>query len=123
MLTLGAPESGKSFGALNQAIFENLKDGKPQCIVDLQYPVQTSMFVAIAQEFGYQPEDIHLFVPGMPESEIWNICEGAGGIKSLQRAEQIQDNAADGEVKRDDFFSPGVKALLAGCISMCRHIP
>jgi type IV secretory pathway TraG/TraD family ATPase VirD4 len=123
VITFGAPKTGKSFGVLNQLIFENLLRGGPQCIVDLQYPVQTSMFIAIAQEFGYAKEDIHLFVPGMPESEIWNICETAEGIKALEQAGLIQDNASEADVKKDDFFSPGVKFLLAGLMSMCRHVP
>lgn len=122
-ITFGAPKTGKSFGILNQLIFENLRKGNPQCIVDLQYPVQTSMFVAIAQEFGYKAEDIHLFVPGMPESGVWNICEQAEGIKALEMSGLIQDNASEADVKKDDFFSPGVKFLLAGLMSMCRHIP
>jgi type IV secretory pathway TraG/TraD family ATPase VirD4 len=121
-ITFGAPKTGKSFGILNQLIFENLLKGNPQCILDLQYPVQTSMFVAIAQEFGYAPEDIHLFVPGMPESGIWNICELAEDIKALEMSGLIQDNASEADVKKDDFFSPGVKFLLAGTMSICRHI-
>jgi type IV secretory pathway TraG/TraD family ATPase VirD4 len=123
VITFGAPKTGKSFGILNQLIFENLLKGMPQCIVDLQYPVQTSMFVAIAQELGYKPEDIHLFVPGMPESGIWNATETAEGIKALEMSGLIQDNASEADVKKDDFFSPGVKFLLAGLMSMCRHIP
>jgi type IV secretory pathway TraG/TraD family ATPase VirD4 len=122
VITFGAPETGKSYSILNQLIFENLRAGNPQCIVDLQYPVQTSMFVAIAQEFGYAPEDIHLFVPGMPESGVWNICERAEGIKALEMSGLIQDNASEADVKKDDFFSPGVKFLLAGLMSMCRHV-
>jgi type IV secretory pathway TraG/TraD family ATPase VirD4 len=123
VITFGAPKTGKSFGILNQLIFENLLKGMPQCIVDLQYPVQTSMFLAIAQELGYKPEDIHLFVPGMPESGIWNATETAEGIKALEMSGLIQDNASEADVKKDDFFSPGVKFLLAGLMSMCRHIP
>jgi type IV secretory pathway TraG/TraD family ATPase VirD4 len=123
VITFGAPKTGKSFGVLNQLIFENLRKGMPQCIVDLQYPVQTSMFVAIAQEFGYAIEDIHLFVPGMPESGVWNATETAEGIKALEMSGLIQDNASEADVKKDDFFSPGVKFLLAGLMSMCRHVP
>ena len=122
VLTFGAPKTGKSHSILNQLIFENLRDGNPQAIVDLQYPIQTSMFVAIAEEFGYLPEDIHVFVPGMPESEIWNACQEAKGLKSLGKAAQIQDNATEGDVKKDDFFSPGVKFLLAALMSMSRQI-
>jgi type IV secretory pathway TraG/TraD family ATPase VirD4 len=123
VITFGAPKTGKSFGILNQLIFENLLKGMPQCIVDLQYPVQTSMFVAIAQSLGYKAEDIHLFVPGMPESEIWNITELAEGINALEMSGLVQDNASEADVKKDDFFSPGVKFLLAALMSLCRHLP
>ena len=121
VLTFGAPKTGKSFGILNQLIFEILLSGKPQVIVDLQYPVQASMFVPIAVSLGYKPEDIHVFVPGLPESEVWNACENAEGLKALSTAAQIQDNSSEGEIKKDDFFSPGVKVLLAGLMSMARH--
>ena len=122
VVTWGAPKTGKSFGILNQLIFENLLAGNPQVIVDLQYPVQTSMFIPIALELGYKPEDIFLFVPGLPESQVWNACEQAKGLKSLSTAAQIQDNSSEGDIKKDDFFSPGVKVLLAGLMSMARHV-
>jgi type IV secretory pathway TraG/TraD family ATPase VirD4 len=118
----GAPDSGKSFGIHNQLIFENLRDGNPQVITDLQYPEQTSMFVAIAQQFGYAPEDIHLFVPGVEESEIWNLCESADDVKALEMSALIQENASEDDVKKDDFFSPGVKFLLAATMSICRQV-
>lgn len=123
ILTFGAPKSGKSFGILNQAIYEHLKKGYPQVIVDLQYPVQTSMFVAVAQELGYKAKDIHLFVPGEKESGIWNICESAVGSKALEMASMLQANFSSKDAKADDFFTPAGRQLIGAVLSMARHIP
>jgi type IV secretory pathway TraG/TraD family ATPase VirD4 len=125
VITFGAPEYGKSFGILNYLAFEHLREGGPMCMLDLQYPEQTSRFVAIAQSLGYHPDDIHVFAPGEEESEVWNICEGLEGSAALERAALMQDNAArDGKHRQsDDFFTPGVRLLLAGSMSLVRHVP
>ena len=123
ILTFGAPKSGKSYGILNQGIYAHLKMGCPQVIVDLQYPVQTSIFVAMAQELGYKPQDINLFVPGEKESGIWNICESAVGSKALEMASMLQANFSSKDAKADDFFTPAGRQLIGAVLSMARYIP
>ena len=123
IFTFGAPKSGKSFGSLNQAIFANLLMGNPQVIVDLQYPVQTSIFIAIAQDLGYAPEDINLFVPGEKESGSWNPCHSAVGSRALEMAATFQANVSKKDAKSDDFFTPACCQLIAADLSVARHLP
>ncbi|NJM76217.1 MAG: type IV secretory system conjugative DNA transfer family protein [Acaryochloridaceae cyanobacterium RU_4_10] len=124
LITFGKPESGKTFGIQQNLIFQQLKDGGPLCLVDLQYPVQTSQIVSIAASFEYKPEDIYIFAPGERESEVWNITEGVEGAAAQERAALMQDNAArEGAHRQEDqFFTPGVRLLLAGSMSLVRHI-
>ena len=123
ILTFGAPKSGKSFGITNQAIYAHLMQGNPQVIVDLQYPTQTSLFAPIAQYLGYDPKDIHLFVPGEPTSGRWNIVEHAVGGRSMEMTYLLQANARAEQVREDAFFGPAGRFLTAATMSMCRQIP
>jgi type IV secretory pathway TraG/TraD family ATPase VirD4 len=123
MLSFGAPETGKSFGTLNQAIYKHLKLGQPEVIVDLQYPEQTQHFIPIALKFGYKPEDIHLFVPGEDTSGIWNPTQCAVGSKALEMAKSANANIKPPDAKSDGYFDPALESLLAGLMSTCRNIP
>jgi type IV secretion system protein VirD4 len=123
LLTFGAPKSGKSYGVLNQAIYAHLKQGKPQVIVDLQYPTQTSIFVPMAQHLGYAPKDINLFVPGEKTSGIWNMVKHASGSRAGEMTQLLQANTRVEGAREDGFFGPAGRYLISGTMSTCRNIP
>ena len=107
----------------NHLIHEHLKQGFPQVILDLDYPAQASVFVPLAQELGYAPEDIHFFVPGEPESGIWNPCDSAIGNKSIEISSAFQFSACAKEDRLSDLSSSNCLVLMAVILSMARHLP
>jgi type IV secretory pathway TraG/TraD family ATPase VirD4 len=123
IFSIGAPKTGKSFGCLNALIYEHLKQGQAQVILDLQYPVQASLFIPIAQQLGYAPEDINLFVPGEDESGTWNMTESAVGSKALAMSTMLQANFSSKDSKDDDFFTPAGRQLIAASLSLANQFP
>ena len=122
ILAFGAPKTGKSYGVTNMAIYEHLKRGQPQVIVDLQWPEQSMMFVYIAQMLGYSPDDIHMFVPGEPCSDIWNMVEHAVGTKAQEMARMLTANSKMPGQQTQQFFDDAMVWLLSGTMSMLRQI-
>jgi type IV secretory pathway TraG/TraD family ATPase VirD4 len=122
MLTFGKPETGKSYGIANHAIYKHLKDKQPAVIMDLQYPEQTRHFIPLALKFGFLSENIKLFVPGEDTSDVWNPTQAATGSKALETGKSINANTKPVGAKMDGFFDPACESLLAGLLSYVRHV-
>jgi len=123
MISFGAPDTGKSFGTVNQAAYQHIRAKQPAVIVDVQYPEQTQHFIPIALKYGYKAENINLFVPGSETSGIWNPTEFAIGTKALEMAKSVNANIKPIDAKSDGFFDPALESLLAGLMSICRNMP
>ncbi|MGA7953455.1 MAG: TraM recognition domain-containing protein [Gloeobacterales cyanobacterium] len=124
LITIGAPKTGKSYGATLAAFYAHLKLKCPAILVDVQYPVQTSQVVSMARELGYAAKDIYIFAPGCPESEVWNICEHAQGTQASNLSKMLNENfATTGGGKGDRFFDPAGEALISGVLQLARTIP
>jgi type IV secretory pathway TraG/TraD family ATPase VirD4 len=123
LITIGAPKTGKSYGATLAALYAHLKLKAPAILVDVQYPVQTAQVVSMARELGYAAKDIYIFAPGCPESEVWNICEHAQGSQASNLAKMLNENfATTGGGKGDRFFDPAGEALISGVLQLARTI-
>ena len=125
LITIGAPKTGKSYGATLAALYAHLKLKNPAILVDVQYPVQTSQVVSMARELGYDAKDIYIFAPGCPESEVWNICEHAKGTQASNLAKMLNENfATTGSGKGGDrFFDPAGEALISAVLQLARSVP
>jgi type IV secretory pathway TraG/TraD family ATPase VirD4 len=121
-ITFGAPDTGKSFGILNQKNYKHLQTKQPLVLLDLQYPEQTQHFVPIAAKFGYKPENIRLFVPGEKVSDVWNPIEYAKGSKALEMGISIDNNVKPLDAKSDGFFTPASQSLFAGLMAIARYL-
>lgn len=123
IIAIGAPKTGKSFGATLAALYAHLKQKNPAILVDVQYPVQTEQIVCMARQLGYEAKDIHIFAPGCLESEIWNICEYAKGTYAANLSKLLNDNFATGGDKGDRFFDPAGEGLISATLQLARTIP
>lgn len=123
IISIGAPKTGKSFGATLAGLYAHLKQKNPLALVDVQYPVQTKQVVCMAQQLGYKAKDIYIFAPGCLESEIWNICEYAKGSYAANLSKLLNDNfAATGGDKGDRFFDPAGEGLISATLQLARTI-
>jgi type IV secretory pathway TraG/TraD family ATPase VirD4 len=124
LITIGAPKTGKSFGATLAALYAHMKHQFPAILVDVQYPVQTEQIVCMARELGYAAEDIHIFAPGCAESGIWNIVEHAIGSQASNLSKMLNENfATAGSGKGDRFFDPAGEALISAVLQLARTTP
>jgi hypothetical protein len=122
ILSISQPKTDE-MSVHNHLIHEHLKQGFPQVILDLDYPAQTSLFVPLAQELGYKPEDIHLFVPGEKESGVWNPCHSTVGSRSIEMSSVFQANANPKDAKSDDISTSACRHFMAATLSMARFLP
>ncbi len=123
LIAIGAPKTGKSFGATLAALYAHLKQKNPAILVDVQYPVQTEQIVCMARQLGYKAKDIHIFVPGCKESEIWNICEYAKGTYAANLSKLLNENFAKPGDKGDRFFDSAGEGLISATLQLARTIP
>jgi len=123
LVSIGAPKTGKSYGATLAALYAHLKLKNPAILVDVQYPVQTEQIVCMASQFGYKSQDIHIFAPGCLESGIWNICEYAKGSYAANLSKMLNDNFATAGDKGDRFFDPAGEGLISAALQLARTIP
>lgn len=124
IITIGAPKTGKTFGATLAGLYAHLKHKNPAILIDVQYPVQTEQIVCMARQLGYEAKNINIFAPGCAESGTWNICEYAKGSYAANFSKMLNDNfATTGGDKGDRFFDPAGEGLMSATLQLARTIP
>ncbi|WP_373526345.1 type IV secretory system conjugative DNA transfer family protein, partial [Nostoc sp.] len=104
---IGAPGSGKTFSAINPAIYSAIDQGFPIIAYDFKYPSQAKI-AAYAKSQGY---DVHIFAPGFPESEVCNPLDFLRDSSDAETARQIatvinKNFRILSNSNEDGFFAP-----------------
>lgn len=104
---IGAPGSGKTFSAINPAIYSAIDQGFPIIAYDFKYPAQAKI-AAYAKGQGY---DVHIFAPGFPESEVCNPLDFLRDSSDAETARQIatvinKNFRILSNSSEDGFFAP-----------------
>lgn len=119
---IGAPGSGKTFSAINPAIYSAIDQGFPIIAYDFKYPSQAKI-AAYAKSQGY---DIHVFAPGFPESEVCNPLDFLRDSSDAETARQIatvinKNFRILSNSNEDGFFAPAGDQLTQAILMLTKE--
>ena len=119
---IGAPGSGKTFSAINPAIYSAIDQGFPIIAYDFKYPSQAKI-AAYAKSQGY---DIHIFAPGFPESEVCNPLDFLRDSSDAETARQIatvinKNFRILSNSNEDGFFAPAGDQLTQAILMLTKE--
>ena len=86
ILVSGGPNSGKTFGPINETMLSCVAQKLPMLIVDFKYPKQTSRIADYAKRCGYK---VRILAPTYPESGCLNPVGMLRDHTDMLRAEEI----------------------------------
>lgn len=119
---IGAPGSGKTFSAINPAIYSAIDQGFPIIAYDFKYPSQAKI-AAYAKSQGY---DVHIFAPGFPESEVCNPLDFLRDSSDAETARQIatvinKNFRILSNSSEDGFFAPAGDQLTQAILMLTKE--
>lgn len=119
---IGAPGSGKTFSAINPAIYSAIDQGFPIIAYDFKYPSQAKI-AAYAKSQGY---DVHIFAPGFPESEVCNPLDFLRDSSDAETARQIatvinKNFRILSNSNEDGFFAPAGDQLTQAILMLTKE--
>lgn len=119
---IGAPGSGKTFSAINPAIYSAIDQGFPIIAYDFKYPSQAKI-AAYAKGQGY---DVHIFAPGFPESEVCNPLDFLRDSSDAETARQIatvinKNFRILSNSSEDGFFAPAGDQLTQAILMLTKE--
>ncbi len=119
---IGAPGSGKTFSAINPAIYSAIDQGFPIIAYDFKYPSQAKI-AAYAKGQGY---DVHIFAPGFPESEVCNPLDFLRDSSDAETARQIatvinKNFRILSNSNEDGFFAPAGDQLTQAILMLTKE--
>ena len=121
-LVLGAPGSGKTYGAIDRAVESAFQQGIPVLLYDKKGE-QLRLHAPLAARYGYE---VHVFAPGEPYSGILNpldfIRDERDAVMAGELGQVINRNAAMGG-KTDEFFSKAGDLLAKALLQLVKSEP
>ncbi|BAY73317.1 transfer complex protein TrsK-like protein (plasmid) [Trichormus variabilis NIES-23] len=119
---IGAPGSGKTYSAINPMIYSAIDQGFPIVLYDFKYPSQAKV-AAYAKYKGY---DVHIFVPGFPESEVCNPLDFLRDSSDAETARQIstvinKNFRLLNNSNEDGFFGPSGDQLTQAILMLTKE--
>jgi type IV secretory pathway TraG/TraD family ATPase VirD4 len=119
---IGAPGSGKTFSAINPAIYSAIDQGFPIIAYDFKYPSQAKI-AAYAKSQGYS---VHIFAPGFPESEVCNPLDFLRDSSDAETARQLatvinKNFRILNNSNEDGFFGPSGDQLTQAILMLTKE--
>ncbi|WGV29076.1 type IV secretory system conjugative DNA transfer family protein [Halotia branconii] len=119
---IGTTGSGKTFSAINPAIYSAIDQGFPIVAYDFKYPSQAKI-AAYAKSQGY---DVHIFAPGFPESEVCNPLDFLRDSSDAETARQIatvinKNFRILSNSSEDGFFAPSGDQLTQAILMLTKE--
>jgi type IV secretion system protein VirD4 len=118
----GAPGSGKTFGMIDPAIRDAIRQGFPILLYDFKGS-QIEAHAAYAARMGY---NVQVFAPGFDYTGVCNpldlVRDASDAVMAGQLAEVIYKNASRGKAAHEnDFFTYAGQKLVEAVMLLAKH--
>jgi type IV secretion system protein VirD4 len=120
VIVCGAPGSGKTYGIIDPAIRDAIRQGLPIVVYDFKGS-QVEDHAAYASAHGY---NVNIFAPGFPYSSVCNpldfLRDPTDSLMASQLAEVIAKNTRRGSRNEDSFFADAGASLFEAVILLAK---